>query len=81
MDAIDQLLQEAKPLYLAKKKQKKQALAAFGALSVAMLVICVFSPQKINEDRLYNYCTALYENVPCLPELPEAFNAYDYYEA
>lgn len=63
MDKISELLQEAKPLYLKKQKEKR----FLGSVALACcLCVAVFlgQPQKIsfNEEEFDSYFTALYLN-------------------
>lgn len=61
MDKISQLLQEAKPLYL-KKQREKRIFWRTAATFCLLLGIWVMQPQKnpFDEEGFDNYFTALY---------------------
>ena len=61
MDKISQLLQEAKPLYLKKQKEKRILWRTAATFCLLLAVWCM-QPQKLSfdEDGFDSYFTALY---------------------
>ena len=70
MDKISELLQEAKPLYL-KKQREKRILWQTSATLCLLFAVWFVQPQKtsFDDDGFDNYFTALYLNdIPAVDE-------------